>query len=330
MSTAGRTAGTAPRRTSGQEHDGGRDPRARRYAQDIIGLHDRLSYRRLPMELRGAPLSLVEDPHGALVTVTGHDSQFPSRYLKGMLGFRLAQYLRLNWISADAVHRTAAFHEPLPQAHAVENIHTVTLCTRSGKIRGYVGLACSADTENLPLDSACRIPFPTEAAHGIDLLSRYARPGLGTHQAFEFKRFLRDQTMPRNEQYARVPWHLMLGIGEAVLGLGDGLRMVLGDAKEHVALRHLRLVGFDLHVVEGTSPQLSAADPMAPIYRQTVLAKPFVAPVPADIPWYRDVVRSYLAGTSDLASWQAVITTLAARKRRSGHRPDAAPEGAHR
>ncbi|MFE2062586.1 hypothetical protein ACFXDH_09290 [Streptomyces sp. NPDC059467] len=330
MSTAGRSADAARRRSPAREHAGTRDPRARRYARDLIRLHERLSYRRLPMELRGDPLSVVEDPHGALVTVTGRDSQFPSRYLKGMLGFRLAQYLLLNWISADAVHRSAAFHEPLPHPGAVENIHTVTLCTRSGKIRGYVGLACSADGESLPLDSACRIPFPTEAAHGIDLLGRYARPGLGTHQAFEFKRFLRDQTMPRDDQYARVPWHLMLGIGEAVLGLGDGVSIVLGDAKEHVALRHLRLVGFDLHVVEGTSPRLSDSDPMAPIYRQTVVAKPFAAPVPADIPWFRDVVRSYLDGTSDLASWQALITTLAARSRRSGHRPGPAQGGAHR
>ncbi|WP_189263619.1 hypothetical protein [Streptomyces fuscichromogenes] len=346
MSAPGRAAGPAlpavpaapatsaapapePAGTSAPEPVGVRDSRARRYARDIIGLHDRLSYRRLPTEFRGDPLSLVEDPHSALVTVTGRDSQFPSRYLKGLLGFRLAQYLRLNWISADAVHRTAAFHEPLPHS-PVENIHTVTLCARSGKIRGYVGLACSADTESLPLDSARRTPFPTEAAHGIDLLGRYARPGLGTHQAFEFKRFLRDQTMPRDEQYTRVPWHLMLGVGEALLGLGDGVRVVLGDAKEHVALRHLRLVGFDLHVVDGTSPRLSASDPMAPIYRQTVVAKPFAAPVPADIGWYRDVVRSYLDGTSELASWQAVITTLAARRRQPGHRSGPARGGALR
>lgn len=327
VSAAGRPTGAVPRRSPAREHTGTRDPRAGRYARDIVRLHERLSYRRLPVEMTGEPLSVVEDPHGALVTVTGRDSQFPARYLKGMLGFRLAQYLRLNWISADAVHRAAAFHEPLPRPRAVENIHTVTLCTRTGKIRGYVGLACSADPENLPLDCAGRIPFPTEAAHGVDLLGRYAGPGLGTHQAYEFKRFLRDQTMPRGEQYLRVPWHLILGMGEAVLGLGEAVRIVLGDAKEHVALRHLRLVGFDLHVVEGTSPALAESDPMAPIYRQTVVAKPFVAPVPTDVVWYQRVVRSYLDGTSDLASWQAVITTLAARSRRTAHRRPA-QEGA--
>lgn len=304
--------------------------RARRYARDIVRLHERLSYRRLPMEMEGDPLSLVEDPGAALVTVTGRDSQFPSRYLRGLLGFRLAQYLRLNWISADAVHRSAVFHEPLPHPRAVQNIHTVTLCTRSGKIRGYVGLACSADPESLPLDSAGRVPFPTEAAHGVDLLGRYARPGLGTHQAYEFKRFLRDQTMARGEQYVRVPWHLILGMGEAVLALDGAVRIVLGDAKEHVALRHLRLVGFDLHVVEGTSPRLDESDPMAPIYRQRVMAKPFVAPVPADAVWYQDVVRSHLDGTRDLGSWQAVISKLAAHSRHPERRSGPAQEGVRR
>ncbi|NBM16033.1 hypothetical protein [Streptomyces sp. GC420] len=297
---------------------GAADPRARRYAADIVRLHERLRYGQLPAELTGNPLSLIEDAHGALVTVTGLDSQFPARYLRGILGFRLAQYLGLSWISADAVHRTAAFHEPLPHARptrAVENIHTVTLCGRTGRIRGYVGLACSADAESLPLDSPRRTPFPTEAAHGVDLLGRYARPGLGTHQAFEFKRFLRDQTLPRGEQYERVPWHLMLGVGEAMIALGDRVRVVLGDAKEHVALRHLRLAGFDLHVVEGTSPSLSPSDPMAPIYHQEVVAKPFVAPVPTDVRWYREAVRSYLDGTGDLASRQALVAALAERKR---------------
>ncbi|MEV6591924.1 hypothetical protein [Streptomyces acidicola] len=307
------------------------DAPARRYAVDIIRLHERLSYRRLLAELKGAPLSLIEDPDRRLVTVTARDSQFPTRYLKGILGFRLAQYLRLSWISPDSVHRTAAFHEPLLHSRAVEpaveNVHTVTLCRRTWRIRGYVGLACSADAESLPLDSPRRTPFPTEAAHGVDLLGRYARPGLGTHQAFEFKRFLRDQSMPRGEQHTCVPWHLMLSMGEAFMGLGDAVRIVLGDAKEHVALRHLRLGGFDLHIVEGTSPRLCASDPMAPIYRQSVVARPFVAPVPTDLPWYLDMIRSYLSGTSDLTSPQALVTTLAARKKPGDGVPRPSHEG---
>ncbi|GGZ52088.1 hypothetical protein GCM10010344_17680 [Streptomyces bluensis] len=303
------------------------DARARRYAVDIIRLHERLTYRRLLTELKGDPLSLIEDPRRRLVTLTARDSQFPTRYLKGILGFRLAQYLRLSWISPDSVHRTAAFHEPLLGSRAVENVHTVTLCRRTWKIRGYVGLACSADAESLPLDSPRRTPFPTEAAHGVDLLRRYAQPGLGTHQVFEFKRFLRDQTMPRGAQHTCVPWHLMLGMGESLIGLGDAVRIVLGDAKEHVALRHLRLGGFDLHVVEGTSPRLGASDPMAPIYRQSVVARPFVAPVPTDLPWYRDMIRSYLAGTSDLTSPQALVTALAARKRAGNGVPRPSHEG---
>ncbi|MGW3951274.1 hypothetical protein ACWEKM_10100 [Streptomyces sp. NPDC004752] len=298
---------------------GGRPERlARRYARDIIKLHERLSYRQLPAELTGEPLSLIDDPISGLITVTGRDSLFPPRYLKAILGFRLAQYLRLRWISADIVHRIAAFHEPLPRPSGVENVHTVTLCRHTGRIRGYVGMAGSADAESLPLDSPRRVPFPTEAAHGVDLLGQYAAAGVGTHHAFEFKRFLRDQTMPRGEQHDRVPWHLILGMGEALIALGDAVRIVLGDAKEHVALRHLRLVGFDLHIVDDSSPCLSAADPMAPIYRQAVVAKPFAAPVPKNITWQRDIVRSHLEGTSDLASSKALITALAGRRKDTG------------
>lgn len=291
--------------------------RALRYVADIIELHERLSYRRLPTEIAGPPLYYAEDARSGLLTLTARDSQFPARYLRGILGFRLAQYLRLSWISADLVYRTAAFHEPLPRAGETESIHTVTLCSRTGRIRGYVGLSCSSDAVSLPLDSARRTLFPTEAAHGVDLLGPYARPGLGTHQVFELKRFLRDQSMPLGIQYDRVPWHLMLGMGEAMIQLGDAIGMVLGDAKEHVALRHLRLAGFDLHVVEDTSPSLPPSDPLAPIYHQGVVAKPFVAPVPGDLAWYRDVVRSYMDGTSDLTSYHDMVARLAARRRKA-------------
>lgn len=291
--------------------------RALRYVADIIELHERLSYRRLPAEIAGPPLYYAEDAQSGLLTLTARDSQFPARYLRGILGFRLAQYLRLSWISADLVYRTAAFHEPLPRAGETESIHTVTLCSRTGRIRGYVGLSCSSDAVSMPLDSARRTLFPTEAAHGVDLLGPYARPGLGTHQVFELKRFLRDQSMPLGIQRDRVPWHLMLGMGEAMIQLGDAIGMVLGDAKEHVALRHLRLAGFDLHVVEDTSPSLPPSDPLAPIYHQGVVAKPFVAPVPADLAWYRDVVRSYMDGTSDLTSYHEMVARLAARRQKA-------------
>lgn len=292
--------------------------RALRYVADIIELHERLSYRQLPDEITGPPLYCAQDTDSALITLTVRDSQIPARYLRGILGFRLAQYLRLSWISADRVYRTAAYHEPLPRPGNMESLHTVTLCSRTGRIRGYVGLSCSSDAVSLPLDSPRRAPFPTEVAHGIDLLGQYARPGLGTHQVFELKRFLRDQSMPLGSQRDRVPWHLMLGIGEAMIQLGDAVRFVLGDAKEHVALRHLRLAGFDLNVVEDTSPSLPASDPLAPIYRQGTLAKPFVAAVPTDLPWYRDVVSAYMHGTSDVASYHELVATLAARRQKTG------------
>jgi hypothetical protein len=110
----------------------------------------------------------------------------------------------------------------------------------------------------------------------------------------------------------------MLGMGEGMLRLGDAVRVVLGDAKEHVALRHLRLAGFDLRVIDDTSPSLPPSDPLAPIYRQDVLAKPFVALVPSDMPWYRDVVRSYLQGTSDLMSYQELVARLRSRRGATG------------
>ena len=67
----------------------------RRFADDIVKLHGRLSFRQLPDAIVGDPLYLSEDFGDGLVTITFSDGQIPARYMKGVLGFRLAQYLKL-------------------------------------------------------------------------------------------------------------------------------------------------------------------------------------------------------------------------------------------
>ncbi|BCL28599.1 hypothetical protein ACFFS2_30330 [Streptomyces aurantiacus] len=288
-----------------------------RYVSDIVRLHSTLDFRSLPDHVVGDPLYCGYDPRDELITLTVEDDQLPPRYLNGIMGFRLVQYLRLGWLSPQLVYERAVFRETAQHPQGVQNIHTVSLCTRTGRIRGYIGLGCSQDPLSMPLGHPDRGRFSTEAAHGIDLLSRFAADGTGTHQAFEIKRFVRDLNLPPGPGTERVSWHLLLGLGRAICQAGDRMRVLLGDAKENVAIRHFRLTGFDLQIDRGTTPRLPETDLMAPIYRQPVTAVPFVARVHADLGDYMDLIGDYLGDGPAAMTLPDMVAAMTARRSRA-------------
>jgi hypothetical protein len=268
----------------------------RRYVQGIIAVHDRMTYGRLPEQISGDPVHLHQSGDG-LLTLAVRDSQLPHRYLLGLLGFRLAQYLRLGWMSQPVVYRDALFHEPLRPRVGQEDIHIVSLCLVTGRIRGYLALAGSRDPHPLALDQPGRTRLSVEKDHKVDLLGPYAAEGWTTHQVYEAKRLLRDQTMPRDELGDRVTWHVLLALGRILIALDESLPRVLmaGDAKEGGALRHMRRMGFLFDRVEGTSPGLPETDLLWPIFVTDRQAKPFVGRLGPDFARRMDTISAFLA-----------------------------------
>ena len=277
---------------------------AERFVDDLVRLHAGLRYPGLVDAIDGEPLCLLDRYDDGLTTVSFNQSQLPERYMRGVLGFRLSQFLLTGLMDKELVYRNAIFHEPVVDAPGPDTIHTVTL-TETGQIVGYIGLVRSLDPEPLPLESPQRELFPVEVAHDVELLTQYAAPGRTTHNVIEIKRFIRDRAMPKGAQRDRVPWHLILAIGRTKLSLGDELQVVVGDSGERGALRHLRLVGFDLDVVEGTKPSLPRTELMWPSYELPPerLAKPFSGVIPDDFCDYMDALESGLVSVRD-ADWQ--------------------------
>ncbi|MGW5652959.1 hypothetical protein [Streptomyces humi] len=286
-----------------------------RYVADICRLHSSLDFRALPDHIVGEPLHYAHDPVDELVTLSVQDDQLPLRYLNGIMGFRLVQYLRLGWMSPRLMYERAVFRETVRHPEGVQNIHTVSLCTRTGRIDGYISLGCSQDPVSLPLDDPDRRRFATEEAHGIDLLGQFAADGMGTHQAFEIKRFLRNLDLPAEPRTERVSWRLLASLGRVVAAAeaSNRMRVLLGDAKEKVAVRHFRLMGFPLQIARGTSPRLPETDLMSPIYQQDVNAVPFVARVHDDLDDYVDLVEEYLAGGPDAPTLAKLVATMSRR-----------------
>lgn len=296
---------------------------AKRFAQELVRLHGTLTYRGLLDALRGEPLCRLDRYDDGLTTVSFRQRQLPERYLRGMLGFRLAQFLQVGLIDPELVYCRALSHEPVIEATGPDTIHTVTL-TETGRIVGYIGMVGSRDPEPLLLDAPERARFPAEVAHNVDLLSPFTMPGRTTHNAYEIKRFVRDRAMPRGVQRDRVPWHLVLAVGKVALALGDEIQVVLGDSSERGALRHLRLVGIDLFVVEQTTPSLPRSELMWPSYYlpSERLAKPFVGAVPSDLADYLNAIESGLLVVRD-EEWQQQAVARLLELHRSAGRLDA-------
>lgn len=296
---------------------------AKRFAQELVRLHGTLTYRGLIDALQGELLCHFDNYADGLTTATFRQRQLPERYLRGVLGFRLAQFLQVGLIDPELIYRSAMFHEPLVEATGPDTIHTVTL-TKTGQIVGYIGMVGSSDPEPMPIDTPGRGRFPVEVAHDVDLLSAFAAPGRTTHNVYEIKRFVRERAMPRGAQRDRVPWHLILAIGKVTLALGGETQVVLGDSGARGALRHLRLMGIDLVVLEGTTPSLPRTELMWPSYEvpRERLAKPFVGAIPSDFSDYLNVIEAGLRFVRD-DEWQQRATARLFELRRAADRLEA-------
>jgi hypothetical protein len=255
-------------------------PAVERYARDVVGLHSRLSFRHLPDEVLGEPLWVRRRGAVPLTTVAALESQIPDRYLLGIYGYRLSQYLRLGWASPETVYARSMFAEPRQHPNA-RDVHVVTLDQRTGRILGYVGLAHAQAPEGATLGDRTRPRFPFEVAHR--LLVQDELPDLANvrcDSVREVKRFVRDVGLRDKELRARVPWEVLTALGGVLSAISPRIGLLVGDLQESVALRHLLTIGMRTRLIENTAPALGTDDVMRPMYIKRKSVKPFVAEVP--------------------------------------------------
>ncbi len=254
--------------------------RIERYTNDILELNDRLSFRRLPDVIEGEPVWLRRRQGTPLTTVAALESQIPDRYLLGIYGFRLSQYLRLGWACPDTVYHRSLFTEPRHHP-SPDDLHVITLDQRTGRILGYVSLAHGSEASGRRLGDPDRAPFPFEVAHRLRVQDELPDVAAFACDAVrEVKRFVRDVSLKERELRARVPWELLLGLAGGLSAISPRLELLVGDLQESVALRHLLTVGMRTRLIEHTSPALHPGEVMRPMYVKRKSVKPFVAEIP--------------------------------------------------
>lgn len=250
--------------------------RHQRYANDIRDLQEGL---RFPNLMRiGSDNSVYHSRRpGALITLGFRTDQLSDRYLMALQGFRLAQFLELGWVCPTAIANSGMFCEPTTGLRP-DDIHVVTLGT-DGSILGSLSLTGPSDVTSVRVDDPARSRFPVESAYGIDLLGMAAtwRPRT-TDQVRELRRFVHRQSMTDRMQRFRVTLELLLAV--LAIGLDDpAVSLIIGDVQESVALRHLKLAGFQIHLVDGARATVDAGHYLHPAYAKRHSAKPFIAEV---------------------------------------------------
>ncbi|MEW2396335.1 hypothetical protein [Streptomyces sp. NPDC046862] len=253
-----------------------------RYIRDILRLHSRQSFGRLDAELRRTDACLYRSDHGrGVVTSVARSESIPERYLVGLAGFRLSEYLRAGFASEDLVFSRSLFCEPVREFHPAD-LHVITTDVASGRILGYVALAHTKDPEPRPLNAADRHPFPCEQAHDVRLQDVLREAGdLTTHAVREVKRFVHAHAVTDRSLRLRITLELLAALTRASRLEGCPTRLLIGDVEEHVALRHLVLLGLDVRLLLGTEPRLNRQNVMHPMYTAREKVLPFYAWAPA-------------------------------------------------
>lgn len=253
---------------------------AQRYVRDIRHLHDALRWGRIYDELASVHTAYRVRRHG-IVTVAAQTKDIPHRYLLGLAGFRLAQYLRVGYVSSEVTFRKALFCEPITSLHA-NDWHALALDQSTGEILGYLELAGNGDSAPQPVRGASnRNPFPVEQAHRIDLFqAAAANHNLTTHTVWEAKRFVHNGNMKRKDLRLRVSLELLLAVTRIIESSYPDILAIVGDAEANVALRHVTLLGLHAAVVTGTVPWLPEDDFAHPMYITREVVEPFYAEIP--------------------------------------------------
>lgn len=252
-------------------------PKAAEFACEVIDLHQRLKFTRLAPSLYGAPAHLRQR-HGYTIVAFRHD-QAPRRYHIGIMGFRLAQYLRLGWASEHVVYHNKMFWEDTDHP-SPNDFHIVALDNTTGSIIGYLGAEfISTEDDPLPLSSPDRPLFPVERAHHINIADWIPAEKLQAGHVMEIKRFVRSPDTPRTMR-SLVPLELVLGLMALTIDRKTHIPWVIGDLEMHVALRYLEAFGVKTKVIDGTHPQLPRTDPMWPMYVHRVKVLPFIGESP--------------------------------------------------
>lgn len=298
----------------------GRSRLQERFVGDVMALHERMDLRGLADSIRPEDLLyLARRPDGLVVLAARHGG-IPQRYLLGIYGFRLAQYLRLRFASEDLAFQRALFAEPHPE-QASNELHVLAMDERTGSILRYVALVGAGESEPADPRDPARTLFPCEEAHQVNLFDHVTfEDEVTTQEIWEVKRLV--HRAPRHGDTAasrlRVTLELMLGFYTALGAVRPGIKVIVGDGEEGVAIQRTLRSLKEITVLEGTTPSLPTDHLMFPLYTTREVVKAFAARAPqgAELGELTAQLRGALAHEDLLVGFKSMVGRVDGQLRR--------------
>ncbi len=292
----------------------------RRFVADVMGVHDRMSLRGLADAVEPEHLLHLSRHADGLVVLAARHQGIPQRYLLGIHGFRLAQYLRLRFADEGLAYRRALFAEPY-RSEGSNEVHVLAMDERSGSILRYISLVGAPGSDPADLRDPARTLFPCERAHGVNLFDHVPMDDeVSTGEVWEVKRLVHRGPLGGDDGVTRlrVTLEMMLGFYTALGRIRPQVKVLVGDGEEGVAIQRTLRSLKEITVLEGTTPSLPADDLMFPLYTQRDVVKAFAALAPrgAELDHLTARLRDALAHEDLLVGFKSMVGQVGGRLRR--------------
>ena len=193
--------------------------------------------------------------HGVGIVAT-HTRSLTPEQMKGLLIYRLAQYLCAGLVDPVTVYRDK-LEQDLMSSVSVNDIHIIAGEHDTGQILCYVVLRTVSASPTKTMRSRRRPRFPVERAHDSRIYNRLPiMPDLLIRQVVELSRFVKNhQLSPRNQCLIRSPAEIGVALYYVLCrSTCQQFRAVIGDLEETVAKRNLDFFHVPTVLLAGCRP----------------------------------------------------------------------------
>lgn len=181
----------------------------------------------------------LRDRNGITVVVVP-TTALTEQQLIGLMKYRLAQYVAINFVDARMIYAAQMEYEPLSRMSPLDT-HVIALSEKTAEIICYATIEAAPDAPpHATLRDRDRPLFPVEAVHGWGIYNRLrVLPDLPISKIRELGRFVKNQRLSvLDELGARGPVEVGVALFRLLAG---GLRLeveaIVGDLEEGVARR---------------------------------------------------------------------------------------------
>jgi hypothetical protein len=239
------------------------------YVTAMIAAAAELTFPDLLDPPAGSALYHRRDRNG-VTTVVLPASALSEPQLIGLMKYRLAQYVAINFVDARMIYDAQMQYEPLSRI-SPHDIHVLALSEATGEILCYATIEAAPDAPaRTTLRDEERPLFPVEAVHGWGIFNRLrVLPDLPFGKIRELGRFVKNQRLSMlDELGARGPVEVGVALFRLLAGdLRLEVEAIIGDLEEGVARQNLEFFHVPMVVLHGTVPYESETSYFFPRYQ---------------------------------------------------------------